>query len=118
MPGYRHCRCIRDAGVGGDFYAEGPTGGAGVALSLQGLNLFRYRPSDKQLSAERSGESTRPQPDFWLRTGRFRSDSLAQENPELVQQARTRHANRPFYLAKCLIADRAGHVSVMQSLQS
>ena len=26
--------------------------------------------------------------------------------------------NRPFYLAKCLIAARAGHLSVMQSLQS
>jgi hypothetical protein len=29
------------------------------------------------------------------------------------------NTNRPFYyLAKCLIADRAGHLSVMQSLQS
>jgi GntR family transcriptional regulator len=43
---------------------------------------------------------------------------LRAPDPVLVLTQYVRHANRPFYLAKCLIADRAGHLSVMQSLQS
>ncbi|APX01139.1 GntR family transcriptional regulator [Arthrobacter sp. QXT-31] len=43
---------------------------------------------------------------------------LRPSDPVLVLTQYVRHANRPFYLAKCLIADRAGHLSVMQSLQS
>jgi GntR family transcriptional regulator len=43
---------------------------------------------------------------------------LRASDPVLVLTQYVRHANRPFYLAKCLIADRAGHLSVMQSLQS
>ncbi|MFC9351576.1 GntR family transcriptional regulator [Arthrobacter sp. NPDC057013] len=43
---------------------------------------------------------------------------LRATDPVLVLTQYVRHANRPFYLAKCLIADRAGHLSVMQSLQS
>lgn len=36
----------------------------------------------------------------------------------LVLTQYVRQNNRPFYLAKCLIAARAGHLSVMQSIQS
>jgi GntR family transcriptional regulator len=43
---------------------------------------------------------------------------LRAPDPVLVLTQYVKHANRPFYLAKCLIADRAGHLSVMQSLQS
>ena len=43
---------------------------------------------------------------------------LRSPDPVLVLTQYVRHANRPFYLAKCLIAARAGHLSVMQSLQS
>jgi GntR family transcriptional regulator len=43
---------------------------------------------------------------------------LRAPDPVLVLTQYVRHANRPFYLAKCLIAARAGHLSVMQSLQS
>jgi GntR family transcriptional regulator len=43
---------------------------------------------------------------------------LRATDPVLVLTQYVRHANRPFYLAKCLIADRAGHLSVMQSSQS
>lgn len=43
---------------------------------------------------------------------------LRASDPVLVLTQYVRHANRPFYLAKCLIAARAGHLSVMQSLQS
>ncbi|MDQ0863804.1 GntR family transcriptional regulator [Arthrobacter globiformis] len=43
---------------------------------------------------------------------------LRPSDPVLVLTQYVRHANRPLYLAKCLIADRAGHLSVMQSLQS
>ena len=39
-------------------------------------------------------------------------------DPVLVLTQYVRHANRPFYVAKCLIAARAGHLSVMQSLES
>ncbi|MDR6558176.1 GntR family transcriptional regulator [Arthrobacter pascens] len=43
---------------------------------------------------------------------------LRAPDPVLVLTQYVRHANRPFYLAKCLVAARAGHLSVMQSLQS
>ena len=43
---------------------------------------------------------------------------LRAPDPVLVLTQYVRHANRPFYLAKCLIAARAGHLSVMQSIQS
>ncbi|XAS68118.1 GntR family transcriptional regulator [Micrococcaceae bacterium Sec5.7] len=43
---------------------------------------------------------------------------LRPSDPVLVLTQYVRHANRPFYLAKCLIADRAGHLSVMQPIQS
>ncbi len=43
---------------------------------------------------------------------------LRASDPVLVLTQYVRHANRPFYLAKCLIADHAGHLSVMQSPQS
>jgi GntR family transcriptional regulator len=43
---------------------------------------------------------------------------LRAPDPVLVVTQYVKHANRPFYLAKCLIAARAGHLSVMQSLQS
>ena len=43
---------------------------------------------------------------------------LRAPDPVLVLTQYVRHASRPFYLAKCLIAARAGHLSVMQSLQS
>ncbi|GAA2134611.1 hypothetical protein GCM10009825_18380 [Arthrobacter humicola] len=43
---------------------------------------------------------------------------LRASDPVLVLTQYVKHANRPFYLAKCLIADRAGHLSVMQSLQT
>ena len=43
---------------------------------------------------------------------------LRAPDPVLVLTQYVRHTNRPFYLAKCLIAARAGHLSVMQSLQS
>ncbi|WP_427133460.1 GntR family transcriptional regulator [Pseudarthrobacter sp. S9] len=43
---------------------------------------------------------------------------LRAPDPVLVLTQYVRHANRPLYLAKCLIAARAGHLSVIQSLQS
>ncbi|GAA1253682.1 GntR family transcriptional regulator [Arthrobacter pascens] len=43
---------------------------------------------------------------------------LRAPDPVLVLTQYVRHGNRPFYLAKCLVAARAGHLSVMQSLQS
>ncbi|MEW9872583.1 GntR family transcriptional regulator [Arthrobacter sp. HS15c] len=43
---------------------------------------------------------------------------LRAADPVLVLTQYVRHGNRPFSLAKCLIAARAGHMSVMQSLQS
>ncbi|MDR6507298.1 hypothetical protein [Arthrobacter oryzae] len=43
---------------------------------------------------------------------------LRAPDPVLVLTQYVRHANRPFYLAKCLIAARAGHLSVMRSIQS
>ena len=43
---------------------------------------------------------------------------LRASDPVLVPTQYVRNAKRPFDLAKCLIADRAGHLSVMQSLQS
>jgi GntR family transcriptional regulator len=39
-------------------------------------------------------------------------------DPVLVLTQYVRHNNQPFYLAKCLVSARAGHLSVMQSLQS
>ncbi len=36
---------------------------------------------------------------------------LRASDPVLVLTQYVRHANRPYYLAKCLIADRAGHLS-------
>ncbi|MBT2530951.1 GntR family transcriptional regulator [Arthrobacter sp. ISL-48] len=43
---------------------------------------------------------------------------LRPSDPVLVLTQYVRHGNRPFYLAKCLIAARAGHLSIMQSFQS
>ncbi|MGX1162003.1 GntR family transcriptional regulator [Arthrobacter sp. SLBN-100] len=43
---------------------------------------------------------------------------LRPSDPVLVLTQFVRYGNQPFYLAKCLIAARAGHLSVMQSLQS
>ncbi|MBT2519822.1 GntR family transcriptional regulator [Arthrobacter sp. ISL-28] len=43
---------------------------------------------------------------------------LRASDPVLVLTQYVKYASRPFYLAKCLIAARAGHLSVMQSLQS
>ena len=43
---------------------------------------------------------------------------LRPSDPVLVLTQYVRYGNQPFYLAKCLIAARAGHLSVMQSLQS
>ena len=39
-------------------------------------------------------------------------------DPVLVLTQFVRHSNRPFYLAKCLVSARAGHLSVMQQFQS
>ncbi|WP_426767322.1 GntR family transcriptional regulator [Pseudarthrobacter sp. 1G09] len=44
--------------------------------------------------------------------------SLRPTDPVLVLTQYVRHGNRPFYLAKCLIAARLGHLSVMQQFQS
>ncbi|MBT2598056.1 UTRA domain-containing protein [Arthrobacter sp. ISL-72] len=43
---------------------------------------------------------------------------LRASDPVLVLTQYVRHGGRPFYLAKCLISDRAGHLSIMQSFQS
>ena len=43
---------------------------------------------------------------------------LRPSDPVLVLTQYVRHGNRPFYLARCLIAARAGHLSVMQQFQS
>ncbi|MDQ0870156.1 DNA-binding GntR family transcriptional regulator [Arthrobacter sp. V1I9] len=43
---------------------------------------------------------------------------LRPSDPVLVFTQYVRYGKQPFYLAKCLIAARAGHLSVMQSLQS
>lgn len=39
-------------------------------------------------------------------------------DPVLVLTQYVRHGTRPFYLAKCLVSARPGHLSVMQQLQS
>jgi hypothetical protein len=41
---------------------------------------------------------------------------LRASDPVLVVAQYVRHANGPFYLAKCLMADRPCHLSLMQSL--
>ena len=43
---------------------------------------------------------------------------LRPSEPVLVLTQQVRHGNRPFYLAKCLVSARAGHLSVMQQFQS
>jgi GntR family transcriptional regulator len=43
---------------------------------------------------------------------------LRGSDPVLVLTQYVRQNNRPFYLAKCLIAARAGHLSIMQSFPS
>jgi GntR family transcriptional regulator len=45
------------------------------------------------------------------------SCSTCGPDPVLVLTQYVRHAKRPCYLAKCLITARAGHLSVMQSIQ-
>lgn len=43
---------------------------------------------------------------------------LRPSDPVLVLTQYVRRGNRPFYLAKCLVSARAGHLSVMQQFQS
>ncbi len=43
---------------------------------------------------------------------------LRPSDPVLVLTQYVRQNNRPFYLAKCLVTARAGHLSVMQQFQS
>lgn len=43
---------------------------------------------------------------------------LRPSDPVLVLTQYVRHGTRPFYLAKCLVSARAGHLSVIQQLQS
>jgi GntR family transcriptional regulator len=43
---------------------------------------------------------------------------LRASDPVLVLTQYVRNGNQPFYLAKCLVAARAGHLSIMQSFQS
>ncbi|TLM81923.1 GntR family transcriptional regulator [Pseudarthrobacter sp. NamE2] len=43
---------------------------------------------------------------------------LRPSDPVLVLTQYVRNGNRPFYLAKCLVSARAGHLSVMQQFQS
>lgn len=81
----------------------------GGTTLLTALNKAAGRglgPGECQISLSQVGQS------------RAKLLDLRPSDPVLVLTQYVRHANRPFYLAKCLIADRAGHLSVMQSLQS
>ena len=81
----------------------------GGSTLLTALNRAAGRglgPGECQISLSQVGPS------------RARLLDLRATDPVLVLTQYVRHANRPFYLAKCLIADRAGHLSVMQSLQT
>ncbi|MBT2534592.1 GntR family transcriptional regulator [Arthrobacter sp. ISL-69] len=81
----------------------------GGSTLLAGLNNRFGRvlgPGECQISLSQVGPS------------RAKLLDLRAPDPVLVLTQYVRHANRPFYLAKCLIAARAGHLSVMQSLQS
>ena len=52
-----------------------------------------------------------------LGPSRAKLRDLRASDPVLVLTQYVRHASRPFYPAKCLIADRSGHRAVMQSFQ-
>ena len=81
----------------------------GGSSLLAGLNNRFGRvlgPGECQISLSQVGPS------------RAKLLDLRAPDPVLVLTQYVRHANRPFYLAKCLIAARAGHISVMQSIQS
>ncbi|WP_457966113.1 GntR family transcriptional regulator [Arthrobacter sp. D1-29] len=82
--------------------------GGGTTL-LAALNQHAGRvlgPGECQISLSQVGPS------------RAKLLDLRASDPVLVLTQYVKHANRPFYLSKCLIAARAGHLSVMQSVQS
>ncbi|MFJ5699023.1 GntR family transcriptional regulator [Arthrobacter sp. NPDC093139] len=81
-------------------------GGATLLAALNSRFGRVMGPGECQISLSQVGPS------------RAKLLDLRASDPVLVLTQYVRHANRPFYLAKCLIAARAGHLSVMQSLQS
>jgi GntR family transcriptional regulator len=81
-------------------------GGSTLLASLNNRFGRVLGPGECQISLSQVGPS------------RAKLLDLRAPDPVLVLTQYVRHANRPFYLAKCLIAARAGHLSVMQSLQS
>ncbi|MDQ0029684.1 GntR family transcriptional regulator [Arthrobacter bambusae] len=81
-------------------------GGTTLLAALNKAAGNRLGPGECQIGLSQVGPS------------RAKLLDLRASDPVLVLTQYVRHANRPFYLAKCLIADRAGHLSVMQTLQS
>jgi GntR family transcriptional regulator len=81
-------------------------GGSTLLASLNNRFGRVLGPGECQISLSQVGPS------------RAKLLDLRAPDPVLVLTQYVRHANRPFYVAKCLIPDRAGHLSVMQSLQS
>jgi GntR family transcriptional regulator len=81
----------------------------GGATLLASLNKQLGRlpgPGECQISLSQVGPS------------RAKLLDLRPSDPVLVLTQYVRNGNQPFYLAKCLVAARAGHLSVMQQFQS
>ncbi len=81
--------------------------GGATLLSSLATQLGRVPgPGECQISLSQVGPS------------RAKLLDLRGSDPVLVLTQYVRQDNRPFYLAKCLIAARAGHLSIMQSFPS
>ena len=81
--------------------------GASTLLATLNNQLGRLAgPGECQISLSQVGPS------------RAKLLDLRPTDPVLVLTQYVRHGNQPFYLAKCLITARAGHLSVMQQFQS
>ena len=81
-------------------------GGATLLATLNNQLGRLAGPGECQISLSQVGPS------------RAKLLDLRPSDPVLVLTQFVRHANRPFYLAKCLVSARAGHLSVMQQFQS
>ncbi|UUL76137.1 GntR family transcriptional regulator [Pseudarthrobacter sp. Fe7] len=81
-------------------------GGATLLTTLNTLLGRLAGPGECQISLSQVGPS------------RARLLDLGASDPVLVLTQYVRHANRSFYVAKCLVSARAGHLSVMQQFQS
>ncbi|MET4621603.1 GntR family transcriptional regulator [Arthrobacter sp. 2762] len=84
--------------------AEAPTLSAATLLEvLSGLPGASLGPGECEISLSTAGPS------------RAKLLDLRPSEPVLVLTQYVRHKGSPFYLAKCLVAAKAGHLSVIQS---